>query len=169
MHLTKISLLIALMTSSFAYAGGVVNNVVSQQIDFKVVEELPAVSLSLTPALNQVSGSVSAGTIVGTAEITFSGNATSSQYPAVRWTPSKVTLGSQSDTAIINGQSDSNHKLTVSFDSPDGTTANSGTDGWYFINNTKTRVTKVNLFTFGQQTVIPDTYSMYLDAGVYTI
>ena len=168
MHLTKISLLIALMTSSFAYAEGVVNNVVSQQMDFTVVEDLPAVSLNLTPALNQASGSVPPGTTVGTAEITFSGNVVSSQYPAVRWTPSKTTLGSNSSIATINGQSDSNHKLTVAFNSPDGTLTNSGTDGWYYIDN-KTLVTKVNLFTFGAQTVMPDTYSMYLDAGVYTI
>lgn len=166
MRISKKAFAMALVFSFGANAGSVATNIVSTQLDFKVTESLNSVEFSVSPAADAIAGYMAAGTRVGAAYITTVGTPLTKQYKAIRWTPSKVTLGSSNNIAIISGKSDANHKLSVIFKAYDGS-LEPATDGWYF-NNTQYASTKIDLLSFGEQTILADTYTMYLDAGIYT-
>lgn len=168
--LIKTAIVLSLMSLSSAHAmsGEIVSSsVVSKQFDVRIINKLPAATLKINQTSLLQSGVVADKTPVAQLVMMLSEKLTGVQRAAIRWTPSKATIGQSPDRASFSGVNNPNNKLNVVFSSP-SSVENLETDGWYASGSQETSI-DFSVSTDGEQTLVADQYNLYLDAGVFTM
>lgn len=166
---SKVAVALSLFSAVNAYALVPESAITTQQFQVKVTETLPAVSFNVTPGNALETGTLPSGTTLANATLSLGGKLGKSQYAAIRFDPTKGTQDPM--TAAVrtySGKANAANKLTVGFSS--NILLSPGNDGWVvFSNNSDLMEYNIAIKTQGQQNVAPDTYTMYVDAGIYAI
>ncbi|MCY1700981.1 hypothetical protein OVA10_23515 [Lelliottia sp. SL45] len=170
MNISKSKVAAALIFCSAVNAYALVpeSAITTQQFQVKVTETLPAVSFNVTPGDTLETGTLPSGTNLANATLSLGGKLGHAQYAAIRFDPTKGTQDPMSYAIrTYSGKANSANKLTVTFSS--NILVSQANDGWMIFADTDVMQYDIAIKTSGTQNVAPDTYTMYVDAGIYAI
>lgn len=169
-HRKRNAFRLALASVLFACAGAQAADintpsVTSKSFDVKIFAPLPSVAISLVPSEYLQSGHTPANTTLANAVVTITEPLDSNhQRVVIRWTPAQTDVLTN-EHAILHGSSDSNNAIDAIIVAQ---TSNLQAleDGWLTF-TTANLAQGVSVKSFKDQVVKPDTYKIYLDAGVF--
>lgn len=146
-----------------------VANTTTQTADVTFGKPAGKVGLSVIPEkLEARSGWTN--TLGSAAVATVGVSATGDDVAALRWSPGKEEIDGRYPTlATLHGRNDTKHVLPVGFLTKGmgpGTSWKSGSDGWIYSDHKGNSF--IAITTIPGNDIVADTYTVSLDAGVYT-
>jgi len=159
--------IIIMASANAGYAG----NVVSKSTSISVINQLPAITLNVTPEAPIQQSNITADTILATGEVSTASVLSTGQNLALRWSPGHGIVSSSSPQKVTyNGKNNNANQLRVTLNMR-ASDYDVTPSGWLLLNGLNEAETnfRFEIKVDGAQNVNPDTYTMYMDAGVYSL
>lgn len=141
------------------------DSVISKSFDIRFNEKTSPARIVLSPVRILSEDDLTESTVVGNGQIDLGRTLSENQSGAIRWNPSHGKQFGVPDSITYSGDNNPDNKLTVTFD--DGNWKNAGTEGWH-INTSAQKIINFVIKKVGSEKTPSDTYTMYLDAGIYS-
>lgn len=146
-------------------------NIMTANATLAITEPLQPLTFEVTA--RQGVSAPKAGVVLATGRISTPSQLSSDQFYALRWAPGNGLISPSNATQVIySGKTNSSNQIAVQFRFTDATEDASGAaqNGWVKALKASGPDNEVNFEVINMaENVKADTYSMYMDAGIYTL